>query len=285
MVVDGGKRFFDLDAGRLVVAPTLWNQRVDRIDYLVASHPQIDHIGGLLFVADRFPIGEVWTNGRRPDRWASREFEELLARRGIRTAVVPDKQPLWIDSVRVWRVNPWAESPYSPLPNGADENDRSIVLRVEYGRASILMTGDIEAAGERLLVDANPQWNLLRSTVLKVPHHGSRGSLDPTFLRAVAPKLAVISVGATNTYGHPAPQTLRAYKRLKAEVFRTDLDGAVKIVTDGTRLDLFRYADLTTQRVPWDRTMAAAEWRNLRTILGSPTPTLTLDLTQTELPL
>jgi competence protein ComEC len=118
-----------------------------------------------------------------------------------------------------------------------------------------------------------------------VPHHGSRGSLDPTFLRAVAPKLAVISVGATNTYGHPAPQTLRAYKRLKAEVFRTDLDGAVKIVTDGTRLDLFRYADLTTQRVPWDRTMAAAEWRNLRTILGSPTPTLTLDLTQTELPL
>ena len=182
-------------------------------------------------------------------------------------------------------MNPWAESPFSPLPKDAEENDRSIVLRIEYGRASILMTGDIEAAGERLLVNANPQWNLLRSTVLKVPHHGSRGSLDPVFLRAVAPKVAVISVGATNTYGHPAPQTLRAYKRLNAKVFRTDLDGAVKIVTDGTRLDLFRYEDLTPQRVRWDRRIVAAEWRNLRTILGAPTPALTLDLTETELPL
>ncbi len=285
MVVDGGKRFYDLDAGRLVVAPTLWNQGVDRINYLVATHPQLDHIGGLLFVADRFPIDEVWINGRRPDRWAAREFEELMARQRIRTSIVPRDQPLWIDAVRVWRVNPWAEAPFTPLPKNGDENDRSIVLRVEYGRASILLAGDIEAAGERGVVAANPQWNLLRSTVLKVPHHGSRGSLDPDFLRAVAPKIAVISVGATNTYGHPARQTLTAYKRLKTTVFRTDLDGAVKIVTDGTRLDVFRYPDLTTQRVAWGRGMAAVEWRNLRTVFGSPTPTLTLDLTNTELPL
>jgi competence protein ComEC len=285
MVVDGGKRFYDLDAGRLVVAPTLWNQGIDRIDYLVATHPQIDHIGGLLFVSDRFPIGEVWMNGRRPDRWAAREFEELLVRRRIPTSTIPEKQPLWIDAVRVWRINPWAESPFAPLPKHGSENDRSIVLRVEYGRASILLTGDIEAAGERALVDANPQWNLLRSTVIKVPHHGSRSSLDPTFLRAVAPKVAVISAGATNTYGHPAPQTLRAYKRLKAAVFRTDLDGAVKIVTDGTRLDVFRYSDLTTQEVAWGSGMVATEWRNLRTIAGSPTPALTVDLTKTELPL
>ncbi len=285
MVVDGGKRFHDLDAGRLVVAPTLWNKGVDRIDYLVATHPQLDHVGGLLFVSDRFPIGEVWMNGRRPDRWAAREFEELLTRRRIRTSIVPENQPLWIDSVRVWRINPWAESPFTPLPKDGSDNDRSIVLRVEYGRASLLLTGDIEAAGERALVAADPQWNLLRSTVLKVPHHGSRGALDPTFLRAVAPKVAVISAGATNTYGHPAPQTLRAYKRLRAKVFRTDLDGAVKIVTDGTRLDVFRYPDLTPQEVAWGGGMIATEWRNLRTIFGSPTPALTLDLTKTELPL
>lgn len=285
MVVDGGKRFYDLDAGRLVLAPTLWNQGIDRIDYLVATHPQLDHIGGLLFVGDRFPIGEVWMNGRKPDRWASRAFEDLLTRRRIQTAIIPEKQPLWIDAVRVWRINPWAESPFSPLVKDGSENDRSIVLRVEYGRASILLTGDIEAAGERALVHADPQWTLLRSTVLKVPHHGSRGSLDPTFLRAVAPKVAVVSAGATNTYGHPAPQTLKAYKRLKAAIFRTDLDGAVKIVTDGTRLDVFRYADLTPQAVAWGRGMLASERRNLRTILGSPTPALTLDLTKTELPL
>jgi competence protein ComEC len=285
MVVDGGKRFFELDAGRLVVAPTLWNQGVEKIDYLVATHPQLDHIGGLLFVGDRFTIGEAWINGRQPDRWASHELEALLARREIRTSIVPDNQPVWIDAVRVWRVNPWAEAPFMPLPKDAAENDRSIVLRLEYGRASILLTGDIEAAGERQLVAADPQWNLLRSTVIKVPHHGSRGSLDQAFLRAVAPRIAVISAGATNTYGHPAPQTLRAYKRLKAQVFRTDLDGAVKVVTDGIHLNVFRYADLTPHRVPWTREMAAAEWRNLRTVMGKPVPALSMDLTKTELPL
>ncbi len=285
MVVDGGKRYFELDTGRLVVAPTLWNQGVDRIDYLVATHPQLDHIGGLLFVADRFAVAEAWVNGRQPDRWAAQALEALLARQRIRTSIVPRDQPLWIDAVRIWRINPWAEAPFSPLPKDGVENDRSIVLRLEYGRASFLLTGDIETAGEREMVAANPQWNLLRSTVLKVPHHGSRGSLDPDFLRAVAPKVAVVSAGPHNTYGHPAPQTLRAYKRLKAQIFRTDLDGAVKVVTDGTHLHVFRYADLTTQRVAWGRGMGAAEWRNLRTAFGAPTPTLTLDLTSTELPL
>jgi competence protein ComEC len=182
-------------------------------------------------------------------------------------------------------VNPLAESPFAPLPNRATENDRSIVLRVEYGRASFLLTGDVEFEGERAMTAANPQWNLLRSTVLKVPHHGSRGALHPIFLRAVAPRISVVSVGATNTYGHPAPQTLKTYRRLNTKLFRTDQDGAVKLVTDGTRLNVFRYDDLTIQPVRWGRGMGAAEWRNIRTALGAPTPSLSLDLTSTEPPL
>jgi beta-lactamase superfamily II metal-dependent hydrolase len=143
----------------------------------------------------------------------------------------------------------------------------------------------VESEGERLMVHADPQWNLLRSTVLKVPHHGSRGALDPAFLRAVAPKVGVISVGANNTYGHPDPRTLKAYARLKTSLFRTDVDGAITIITDGTRLDVFRYEDVTTADVAWGRGMAAAEWRNIRTALGSPTPSMSVDLTKTEPPL
>jgi competence protein ComEC len=285
MVVDAGKRFFELDTGRLVVAPTLWNQNVRHIDYLVATHPQLDHIGGLLFVADRFTVGEAWINGRRPDSWAAREFDAVLARRGVQTNVIPREQPLWVDAARIWRINPLAESPFAPLPNRATENDRSIVLRVEYGRASFLLTGDVEFEGERAMTAANPQWNLLRSTVLKVPHHGSRGALHPVFLRAVAPRISVVSVGATNTYGHPAPQMLKTYRRLNTRLFRTDQDGAVKLVTDGTRLDVFRYDDLTIQPVRWGRGMLGNEWRNIRTALGAPTPSLSLDLTSTEPPL
>jgi beta-lactamase superfamily II metal-dependent hydrolase len=147
------------------------------------------------------------------------------------------------------------------------------------------LTGDLEAAGERWLVGYPKLQELLRSTVIKVPHHGSRGALDPTFLRAVSPKVAVISVGATNTYGHPTPEALAAYKRLKSTVFRTDLDGAVKVVTDGTHLRVYRYEDLTPQPVAWNHRMLAAEWRNLRTVLGSPVPALSLDLSERELPL
>ncbi len=285
MVVDGGKRFHDLDTGRLVLAPTLWNWDIRRIDYLVATHPQLDHLGGLLYIADRFPIGEAWINGRKPDTWAAKEYDATLSKRGIPTSIVPREQPIWIDAVRVWRVNPLADAPFTPLPQRATDNDRSIVLRLEYGRASFLLTGDIESEAERIMVNADPQWNLLRSTVLKVPHHGSRGALHPAFLRAVLPTVGVISVGATNTYGHPAPQTLKAYARLRTSLFRTDLDGAITMVTDGTRLDVFRYDDLTTANVAWGRGMAAAEWRNIRTTLGSPTPSLSMDLTRTEPPL
>jgi len=286
MVVDGGKRFHELDTGRTVLAPTLWNQGSRTIDYLVASHPQLDHIGGLLFLTERFDVSQAWTNGRRLPLWASRNLDELIASRRIpvTTATLND-QPVWMGAARVWRLNPLASQPYAPLPYRAAENDRSIVLRLEYGRASFLLTGDLEAAGERGLVGYPKLQNLLRSTVIKAPHHGSRGALDPTFLRAVSPKIAVISVGATNTYGHPTPEALAAYKRLKSTVFRTDLDGAVKVVTDGTHVRVYRYEDLTPRPVAWNDRMLAAEWRNLRTVLGSPVPALSLDLSERELPL
>ncbi|MBI3608568.1 MAG: DNA internalization-related competence protein ComEC/Rec2 [Nitrospirae bacterium] len=286
MVVDGGKRFHELDVGRTVVAPMLWNRGIRKINYLVASHPQLDHIGGLPFLAERFAIGQAWTNGRRADLWASQRLDELVASRRIPESIVASAEhPLWIGAARVWRLNPLASLPFAVPAKSISENDRSIVLRVEYGRASVLLTGDLGTPGERGLVDTEPSRDLLPSTVIKVPHHGSRGSLDPAFLRAVSPRVAVVSVGANNTYGHPTPEMLAAYKRLGAGVFRTDLDGAETLVTDGTRLDVFRYQDLTPQPVQWGNGMAATEWRNLRTVLGSPIPALSLDLSKTEPPL
>ena len=286
MVVDSGRRFHELDVGRTVVAPMLWNQSVRRIDYLVASHPQLDHVGGLAYLAERFAIGQVWTNGRRLDLWVSRRLADLAASRRIPESIVASPEhPLWVGAARVWRLNPLASMPFAVPVKSISENDRSVVLRVEYGRASVLLTGDLETPGERGLVNAEPSRDLLRSTVIKVPHHGSRGSLDRAFLRAVSPQAAVVSVGANNTYGHPTPEMLAAYKRLGARVFRTDLDGAVKLVTDGARLDVYRYQDLTPQPVRLGHGMVADEWRNLRTLLGSPIPALSLDLSKTELPL
>jgi competence protein ComEC len=112
-----------------------------------------------------------------------------------------------------------------------DVNDASLVLRLTYGEASFLLTGDIEARGEELLLSSGAA---LESTVLKVAHHGSLTSTTPAFAQAVAPRVAVVSVGEDNRYGHPAPAVL---ERLgDAAVLRTDQHGTVRIKTDGERL-------------------------------------------------
>ncbi|RJQ10864.1 MAG: hypothetical protein C4558_04120, partial [Dehalococcoidia bacterium] len=113
----------------------------------------------------------------------------------------------------------------------ASENDRSLVLLVESGARRILLTADIEAAGEAWLVESG--WPL-RADVALVPHHGSKSSSTSPFVRAVSPAVAVVSVGTRNSYGHPADEVLARYDR--SMLYRTDLAGTVTLATDGTRL-------------------------------------------------
>ena len=112
-------------------------------------------------------------------------------------------------------------------------NDDALVLRIDYGSISFLLASDVTAATETRLLDAGSPLN---ATVLKVAHHGSRGSSTPEFLRAVSPRVAVISVGARNPYGHPSPETLSRLDTVGAAVYRTDRDGAVILETDGRAL-------------------------------------------------
>jgi beta-lactamase superfamily II metal-dependent hydrolase len=118
-------------------------------------------------------------------------------------------------------------------------NDDALVLRIDYGLVSFLLASDITAATEaRLLAAGAP----LGATVLKVAHHGSRGSSTPEFLRAVGPLVAVVSVGARNAYGHPTPETLARLDAANTRVYRTDRDGAVILETDGSRLTVTAWA-------------------------------------------
>jgi competence protein ComEC len=120
-------------------------------------------------------------------------------------------------------------------------NDASVVLRVVHGAVSFLLTGDAEAAEEAVLLDrARPS---LRATVLKVGHHGSATSTTPAFLAAVAPRLALVSVGADNRYGHPHPDVLRSLRAAGVPVLRTDRDGAIVVRSDGRRLTVVSRRD------------------------------------------
>lgn len=201
---------YRLDAGERVVAPFLWNRGILHLAAVVVTHPDLDHAGGMAAVRELFSVSDAWDGA--PERGAFALGGALL----------------------------------TPLAAAAvGRNDAARVLRLELGRAAILLTSDIEGLGERALIDSGAP---LHADVLKVPHHGSRTSSGPDFLAAVRPAVAVVSVGARNVYGHPDAGVLARLTAAGADLYRTDRDGAVLLETDGRVLDVTRWVSHTTTR-------------------------------------
>jgi competence protein ComEC len=230
LVVDaGGFPGSDFDTGAAVVAPYLATRKIMGIDALVMTHAHPDHFAGLAALVERYRPREFWWTGRPGHGTAWRRLEHALAENGTAQRILyagagPDA---WADVVQV--LHPpvgWS------MP---DLNDSSLTLRVTLGGVGVLLTGDVEALGESRMLSAPEH---LAAAVLKVPHHGSRTSSTPGFLAAVAPRVAVMSVGAGNRYGLPAPEIEARYRARGACVLRTDRCGAVTVVTNGRQVDV-----------------------------------------------
>src|SRR5207247_2666008 len=134
------------------------------------------------------------------------------------------------------------ESAISLVGSQEGANDNSIVIELRWRDVSVLLTGDIGKAVERELIAAIPHSPI---RVVKVPHHGSLTSSTPDFVRAVAPRVAIVSAGRNNHFGHPAPDVLRRYREAGAEIFRTDRDGAVTVDSDGHSLSIYGFTGRT----------------------------------------
>ena len=199
-----------------------------RVSLLILTHLDEDHIGGADAILGAFPTDEVWLNGAEdPGESAGRLFSALNA--SPSTAVRNVRAGDWIGSgdALLTVLCPFPEE----LPDGG--NAGSIVLRVQCGDFSLLMTGDAEETAERRLTERY-EAELLRSTVLHVGHHGSDSSSTETFLSAVLPELAVISCGAANRYGHPDGRVLARLAETGCRILRTDLEGDIVLICDGT---------------------------------------------------
>jgi competence protein ComEC len=217
--------------GESVVSEFLWYRGYSRIDRIVATHADADHIQGLNDVARNFSVGSA-AFGRTPP--ADPEFADLAAvlqKRGIPVETISRGESTNIGGVVVDVLYPIATDD----PAAVSDNDHSVVLRFRMGNRTILMTGDIERTAENALVTAD---ETLRSDVIKVPHHGSRTSSTPGFIEAVHPTVAIISVGRTSPFGHPHKEVVERWRSSGVQVMTTGERGMISISTNGDDLDV-----------------------------------------------
>lgn len=201
------------------------------LDLVVLTHPNEDHLSGLIPLVERYRVARALEPGISQPGGAYLRWLELLAERDVPTFQARAGMRIRLgDGVWLRVLNP-----PQPLLQGtaADENNNSVVLRVEYGRMAFLLTGDIEAEGEAWLVRTGQP---LQAQVLKLAHHGSDSSTTREFLAAVSPWAAVVSVGADNPFGHPSEAVLARLNEVGIPIYRTDEHGDVEFVTDGQRL-------------------------------------------------
>jgi competence protein ComEC len=199
-----------------------------RIDLVVVTHPDVDHLGGLLEVLQEYDVGAVLASPLVADTALYDTWLDALEASDIPATTADAGQTVALGGgATIETLWPDADDPLLPT---RELNDGSTVLRLDYGDASFLLTADITEATEETLVRADTHLDV---DVLKVAHHGSAYSSSPNFLTAASPAISVISSGESNQYGHPAQETL---DRVPGRVFRTDEDGDVTIETDGKQI-------------------------------------------------
>lgn len=222
LLIDGGDGKFD------TLTEYLLDQRVRRVDTMVLTHPDNDHLGGLLNVLSNFEVGRVLESGQKHNSPGYEKFLAIIERRGIPYHLVGDGSCIRVGpDIKIEVLHPKELLFYAT--QGETSNNNSTVMRLSYGEVSFLFTGDIEQPAEEELCNYGIQ---LHSTIIKVPHHGGPTSSSTKFLELVKPECAVISVGARNPFGHPSPETLKRYEILNTKIYRTDRDGAVIITAD-----------------------------------------------------
>ena len=226
MVVDGGP---DPNGLLLALDERLppWDRR---IDILVLTHPHEDHVAGLATILQRYRVGRVYEPGMIGPGPGYKAWAEIFAAGGPPHGRLSTGDRLTLDQIRFRVLWPDANRvPERPPDGGTSINNVSIVLLGEFDGHRFLLAGDVEEGVDpELLARGVPTVDLL-----KVAHHGSRTATTEAFLEAVRPRVAVVSAGAGNPYGHPAPSTIKRLQAIASQTFRTDTNGSVEVAFDG----------------------------------------------------
>jgi competence protein ComEC len=214
--------------GEDAVSPYLWSRGIKKIDVVALTHAHQDHIGGLPAILENFHVGELWV-GREVQNPILAQIEAAARAQGIPVFHETRGESFQLDGANGQIL--WPEKDSGDIATSARNND-SLVIRLQFHRRSFFLPGDAEAQAEAAILSAAVDVPL-DADVLKVGHHGSKNSTTPEFLAAVHPRIAIISAGAENPYGHPNEELLERLKEAKARILRTDKNGAIHLLTDG----------------------------------------------------
>ncbi|MBU1163422.1 MAG: MBL fold metallo-hydrolase, partial [Proteobacteria bacterium] len=239
LIIDGGG-FPDnstFDAGERVVAPLLWRKKIKTIDTLILSHPNSDHLNGLLYIAENFNVKRVWANCDTADTVGYQRFMEIIKKNSIHMPEFKDiSRTHIINGVQLDLLYPPIDYMDNNKRTWSDFNNNSLVIKVKFGSKSFLFPGDIMTMAENELVTI--AGDDLTSDVLIAPHHGSSMSNSEIFIDSVKPETVIFSSGWRNSYRFPHPSVLKKYREKGCSILRTDSHGAVTISTDGQSLEV-----------------------------------------------
>ncbi|MBL7068026.1 MAG: DNA internalization-related competence protein ComEC/Rec2 [Candidatus Marinimicrobia bacterium] len=228
ILIDAADRNYRRDYGKLVVCPYLERRGIRKIDVMILSHPHNDHIGGAPYILRNMDVGQIWESGLKARSRVYREIHHLADSLTI-PIITPESGEIasLSDEIKLLFLHP---SERFLEQNQRNYNDASLVCKLCYNDVSVLFTGDAEKKSEKYLCLWNDE---LKSTILKVPHHGSNTSSASPYVNLIDPEIAIISVGIRNKFNHPSSSTLERYKSMRTKLYRTDINRAVQITTNG----------------------------------------------------
>ena len=226
----------DFDIGDDVVSPYLWSRGIAYLDAVALTHAHADHIGGLAAVITNFHPREFWV-GPDPPTATYRHVIDVARLQNVQVVHHVAGDTFAFGSTTVTVMAPAADYQLNAEP----KNNDSLVLRVDWGKTSALLAGDVEKKQEHFLAGEN-----VRADLLKVAHHGSATSTTPEFLDAVQPRFAVISSGYKNSFGHPRPEVLERLQQAHVATYRTDRFGATTFYLDGQKISAAVNSEATT---------------------------------------